>query len=85
MFLIELEEKKALLKKMLKINFNINHFNRKYIYYNEEKGIFVEELTEVGYHCRRRCITVKYKKFINKILKIKSIKLNKSLRALDGD
>lgn len=84
MYLIELEEKKTLLKKMLKINFNINHFNRKYIYYNEEAGIFVEELTEVDYH-NRRCIRVKYNRFINKILKIKSIKLNKSLRVLDGD
>ena len=84
MYLIELEEKKVLLKKMLKKNFNIKHFNKKYIYYNEEAGIFVEELTEVDYH-HRRCITVKYNKFTNKILKIKSIKLNKSLRALDGD
>lgn len=74
MFLIELEEKKALLKKLLKINFNINHFNRKYIYYNEEKGIFVEELTEVEYR-NRRCITVKYKKITNNILKIKSVYL----------
>lgn len=84
MFLIELEEKKTLLKKLLKINFNINHFNRKYIYYNEEKGIFVEELTEVEYR-NRRCITVKYKKFINKILKIKLIDLKNHLRVLDGD
>lgn len=84
MYLIELEEKKVLLKKMLKINFNINHFNKKYIYYNEETGVFTKDLIEVDYHYRR-CITVKYKKFINKILKIKSIKLNKSLRALDGD
>lgn len=84
MFLIELEEKKTLLKKLLKINFNINHFNRKYIYYNEESGIFVEELTEVEYR-NRRCITVKYKKFTNKILKIKSIDLENHLRVLDGD
>ena len=84
MFLIELEEKKTLLKKLLKINFNINHFNRKYIYYNEEKGIFVEELTKVEYR-NRRCITVKYKKFTNKILKIKSIDLENHLRVLDGD
>ena len=84
MYLIELEEKKVLLKKMLKKKFNIKHFNRKYIYYNEEAGIFVEELTEVDYHYRRG-ITVKYNKFTNKILKIKSIDLNKSLRVLDGD
>ena len=84
MFLIELEEKKALLKKMLKINFNINHFNRKYIYFDEEAGIFVEELTKVEYR-NRRCITIEYKKFTNKILKIKSIDLENHLRVLDGD
>ena len=84
MYLIELEEKKVLLKKMLKINFNIEYYDKVYAYYNEEVGIFVEELTEVDYHYRRG-ITVKYNKFTNKILKIKSIKLNKSLRALDGD
>jgi hypothetical protein len=84
MFLIELEEKKALLKKMLKINFNIEYYDKVYVYYNEKTGAFTKDLIEVDYHYRR-CITVKYKKFINKILKIKSIKLNKSLRALDGD
>ena len=53
MFLIELEEKKALLKKMLKINFNIEYYDKVYVYYNEETGVFTKDLIEVDYHYRR--------------------------------
>lgn len=84
MYLIELEEKKALLKKLLKINFNINHFDKIYVYYNEETGVFTEDLIEVEY-CNRRRITIKYMKITNNILKIKSIDLEKHLRVLDGE
>jgi hypothetical protein len=84
MFLIELEEKKTLLKKLLKINFNISQFDKNYTYYNKETGVYVEDLIEIEY-CNRTYVTVMYMKITNNILKIKSIDLENHLRVLDGD
>jgi hypothetical protein len=74
MFLIELEEKKTLLKKLLKINFNISQFDKNYTYYNKETGVYVEDLIEIEY-CNRTYVTVMYMKITNNILKIKSVYL----------
>lgn len=70
---------------MLKINFNINHFNKKYIYYNEEtevfKKILIGAFDYLFYNAKNneKYIIFKYKKATNNILEIISIKEKRDL------